>query len=77
MKPVGAIVTLSMQWEGPLPKLGDALRTRTGRRYAIRSMNGRRWRCEVLAKDVVVTGATYEMFWHPRGRKKPSRVPLV
>jgi hypothetical protein len=70
MKRKGEPVTLTwLWWDGPLPAAGDSLRTRTGRRYLILDVRGRRLDCVVLGPDEVITGGIeFEWTWGKRKR---------
>ena len=56
-------------WHGPAAQPGDTLRTRTGRRYLILDVQGRRLDCVVLGPDEVITGGI-EFIWTWSKRKR-------
>lgn len=60
MKRPGQLITLRYtSWTGPLPNVGDCLRTTTGRMYEIYSIRGCSLRCRVLASGSrLADGAT-------------------
>ncbi len=57
-------------WEGDGPVGGDELRTRTGRRYQIVSVNRRTLDCLVLPADAEVQGRVFRWEWRTRYRTK-------
>jgi hypothetical protein len=57
-------------WEGDGPIGGDELRTRTGRRYQIVSVNGRTLDCLVLPADAEVQGRVFRWEWGTRNKKR-------
>ncbi|ACD21563.1 hypothetical protein Bphyt_7278 (plasmid) [Paraburkholderia phytofirmans PsJN] len=53
-------------WVGPAPEGGDELRTGTGRRYQIITVNGRTLECLVLPADAEVQGRVFHWKWGSR-----------
>lgn len=67
MKPAWSRVKLRyLFWEGDAPTGGDELRTSTGRRYQILSVEGRTLDCLVLPKDAEVQGRVFIWQWGKR-----------
>lgn len=64
MKRIGEPVVLRrIWWNGPEPVSGDTLRTRTGRRYLILEVEGKRLDCVVIAPDHVSAEGSLEFNW--------------
>lgn len=67
MKAIGEEVRFRIRWwHGTPPRAGDALRTKRGRLYGIRVVNGVSVRCVVLPPDAKVTGEVFEWRWVSR-----------
>lgn len=63
-------VTLTRSWwHGPEPKRGDGLRTRTGRRYVILAVRGKRLDCMVIPPEETIDGMMFDWSWGPRRRR--------
>lgn len=71
MKKVGEPVTLTVHWwNGPLPQTGDALRTRTGRRYLILEVRSNKLDCVVLSSNAQVEGHEFQWTWRKRNAEE-------
>jgi hypothetical protein len=69
MRQVGDHLTLRRAfWDGPEPRLGDELRTATGRRYLIRTVRGRALECVVVPIDAEIAGRVFWWRWSVRRR---------
>ncbi len=65
-------VTLTrIWWDGPEPRPGDGLVTKTGRKYLILEVKGKRLHCMVLPKEETIDGRTFEWTWAERKRRRP------
>lgn len=60
-------VTLRVTWEGDDPcEIGDELVTRTGRRYQVMEISGKRFGCMVLPADASVQSKQWCLTWNRR-----------
>lgn len=55
-------------WIGPPPQEGDGLITRTGRKYLILGIRGKRLRCLILPPEETIEGRWFQWTWSPRRR---------
>lgn len=63
-------VTLRVTWNGTDPcSVGDELVTRTGRRYLVLRMSGKRFDCMVLPHDSPVEGLQWNLTWNKSKRR--------
>lgn len=70
MKRVGDPTTLSrLWWDGPEPEPGDALETKTGRKYLILKVRGKQLDCMVITKDEKTNGEVFKWEWAKRKSK--------
>jgi hypothetical protein len=67
---VGDSVVLTCMWsDGDPPEPGDILETRTGRRYLILEVRGRRLACVVVDGQATTTGRILTWAWAGRQRR--------
>lgn len=67
MHPAFSPVTLHRSWwDGPEPVNGDVLRTKSGRRYLITAVRGKRLDCIVLDATAQVQGTVFDWWWSKR-----------
>jgi hypothetical protein len=63
-------VTLRVTWHGLDPcEIGDELVTRTGRRYQVLAISGKRFQCMVLPKDASVQSNQWALTWNSRKKQ--------
>jgi len=69
MKGLHDRITLTrISWNAQEPVPGDALVTRTGRKYLIMDVNAKKLSCMVVSKDEQIYGTTFEWHWAPRSK---------
>lgn len=70
-KRIGDPITLTRHWwDAPEPRIGDILRTSTGRQYVILEVKQNRLKCIVANKNETTKGMVFEWKWGRRLKRK-------